>query len=104
MKNTRSKYDKEFKLMAVELLNTGMTSTDVGRELGIGHDSAQKWKHQLSSEGITSFPGNGKRSLTVEQREIIELKRKLRDSELERDILKKAVRIFSKGDGESSSL
>ncbi|MFT6112476.1 MAG: transposase [Bacteroidia bacterium] len=36
--------------------------------------------------------------MTDEQKEIAELKKKLKDTELERDILKKAVGIFSKSD------
>jgi len=104
MKNERRIFDKEFKIMAVELLNTGMSSSQVGRELGLGHDTAQRWKHQLESKGKDSFPGNGNKILSDEDREIVELKRKLRDAELERDILKKAVSIFSKSDGRSSSL
>lgn len=104
MSNERKAYNKEFKIMAVELLNSGMSSSEVGRELGIGHDSAKRWRNQLQAEGSISFPGNGKKSLTNEEREIVELKRKLRDAELERDILKKAVSIFSKSDGKFSIL
>ena len=39
----------------------------------------------------------------VEQREIVRLKKQLREAELERDILKKAISIFSKSDGKSSN-
>nr|WP_291785930.1 hypothetical protein [Maribacter sp.] len=42
-----------------------------------------------------SFPGKGNPKLTDEQKEIAELKKKLRDTEIERDILKKAIAIFS---------
>ena len=103
MKKLRRTYDKEFKMMAVELLNSGKSSTDVGRELGIGHDSAQRWKYQLESQGDISFPGKGNKSLTPIEREMMELKKRLLDAELERDILKKAVSIFSKSDGKSSN-
>ena len=33
--------------------------------------------------------------MTDEQKEIAEMKKKLRDTEIERDILKKAIAIFS---------
>lgn len=101
--NRRNRYDKSFKIMAVELLNSGKSSEEVGLELGIGHDTARKWQKQLESEGETAFPGNGNRSLTKQEQEILDLKRKLRDAELERDILKKAVSIFSKSDRKSSN-
>ena len=45
--------------------------------------------------GRTVFPERGNPKLTDEQREIAELKKKLRDVEIERDILKKAIAIFS---------
>jgi transposase len=40
--------------------------------------------------------------MTDEQKEIARLKKELRDARLERDILKKAVSIFSKSDGRYS--
>jgi transposase-like protein len=43
--------------------------------------------------GGNSFPAKGSPKLTDEQREIAELKKKLRDMEIERDIPKKAIAI-----------
>lgn len=43
----------------------------------------------------TASPGKGNLKLTDEQREIAEFKKRLRDMEIERDILKKAIAIFS---------
>jgi transposase len=100
----RKTYDKAFKHMAVELLKSGKSSSEIGRELGLGHDTARKWKYQLESRGELSFPGKGNKSLSKEELEIVELKKKLRDAELERDILKKAVGIFSKSDGRFTDL
>lgn len=101
---TRKTYDKEFKLMVVELLETGKSSSEIGRELGLGHDTATKWKKQLEKQGDLSFPGNGKKNLTKQDQEIVELKKRLYEAEMERDILKKAVSIFSKKDGQSIDL
>jgi transposase len=42
--------------------------------------------------------------MTDEEREIAQLKKQLREAQLERDILKKAISIFSKGDGKYSNL
>ena len=92
-----SKYDREFKLMAVELLNSGKSSEQVGKELGLGHDTARRWKNQLDSTYESDF----KKTLSSEQAELIQLKKELREIKLERDILKKAVSIFSKNDGKS---
>jgi len=41
-------------------------------------------------------------NMTDEQKEIVRLRKKLRNAQEERDILKKAVRIFSKDDGKFS--
>ena len=41
--------------------------------------------------------------MTEEQKEIVRLKKELRDAQIERDILKKAVSIFSKSDGKYSN-
>ena len=46
--------------------------------------------------GSNSFPGKNNLKLTPEQERIVELEKKLKDAELERDILKKAISIFSK--------
>jgi transposase len=46
-----------------------------------------------------SFPGNGKKKMTAEESEIARLQKELAEIRMERDILKKAVGIFSKSDG-----
>lgn len=98
VKKERRHYDKAFKIMAVELFLNGKTSVEVGADLGIASDLVRRWARELKVGESNSFPGNGKQNLTDEQKEIIELKKALKDAEIERDILKKAVSIFSKGD------
>jgi transposase len=68
--------------------------SELARELGI---TAQlyKWRKEYEEFGQGSFPGNGKLKQTPEQERIAELERKLKDAELERDILK-AIGIFPK--------
>lgn len=97
-KRERRKFDEAFKRMAVELHLSGKTSTSIGKELGIGADLVRRWTREFKSEGATSFPGNGKQNLTDEQKEILALKKELNETQIERDILKKAVSIFSRGD------
>jgi transposase len=97
-KRERRKFDDSFKRMAVELHLSGKTSTAIGKELGIGADMIRRWTREFKSEGTLSFPGNGKQNLSEEQREILELKKALNEARIERDILKKAVSIFSRGD------
>ncbi|MBK9593195.1 MAG: transposase [Crocinitomicaceae bacterium] len=62
-----------------------------------------RWRKELGLNPSIAFAGNGKKQLTEEQKEIARLKRKLADMEMERDILKKAVSIFSVSDRKSSN-
>jgi transposase len=96
---TRRKYDKEFKLMTVSLCDTGKPTTEVAKELGIRPDIVRRWRKEFKGKPLGSFPGHGNTGLTPEQQEIVNLKKQLREAELEREILKKAVSIFSKNDG-----
>ena len=45
-----------------------------------------------------SFPGNGNKIMSAEEQEIARLKKQLKEAELEKDILKKALGIFSSPD------
>ena len=98
MNKTRRKYDKEFKLMAVNLCLTGKSASEVARELGVKPDLVSRWKREHNQFKQGSFSGHGNENMTDEQKEIAKLKKELREAQLERDILKKAISIFSKGD------
>ena len=63
-----------------------------------------RWRKESATFGKNSFPGKGKPKLTDEQREIAELKKALKDAQLERDILKKAISIFSNSDKKNLDL
>jgi len=102
MKRERRHFDREFKLMTVNLVYTGKSTKEVAEELGIKPDLIRRWKREHESYGGNSFTGQGNALLTEEQKQIIRLKKELREAQLERDILKKAVSIFSKGDSKHS--
>jgi len=104
MKKTRKVYDKEFKLMAVNLCYTGKSATEVGAELGVRSEIISRWKREYESNKTGSFSGNGNPVLTESEKEIARLKKELKETQLERDILKKAVSIFSKSDSRNTSL
>lgn len=101
-KRTRKSYDKAFKLMAVELYQTGKPAGEIAKDLGIGVDMVRRWVREHDETGSRSFPGNGKQDLTPEQKEIQALKKALQDAEMENRILKKAVGIFSRDDNKYS--
>ena len=89
-----TKYDLEFKLEAVRMASEpGVTSKDVERRLGIGQGVLCRWKRELKRDGQQAFPGKG--HLKPEDDELRRLKRENERLRRERDILKKAMAIFS---------
>lgn len=96
MKRVRTHYSKAFKIKAVELSNERGSIKGVAEELNVNWETLKRWKKEHSS-GKLKLTGNEK-TISPEQEEIARLKRALYESNLERDILKKAVGIFSKSD------
>ena len=72
------------------------------RELDIRPEVLYRWRKEFASKETASFPGNGKKKLGPEETENARLRKELADMRMERDILKKAVGIFSKNDGKYS--
>jgi transposase len=94
MTKTRRTYTREFKLEAVRLWQTsGKSAAQIERDLGIGGGCLYRWKRKLAEEGENAFPGHGR--LTPEQEHVRQLEREVEILRQERDILKKAVAIFS---------
>lgn len=98
MSRERKAYTKEFKLMSVELSNTRSDLSALARELDISPALLYRWRKEHSVKQGSSFPGNGKVILNEGEQELARLRKELRDTQIERDILKKAVSIFSKSD------
>jgi len=101
-KRERRSFDKAFQLVVVVLHKSGKTSREIGRELEISADTVRRWSREHAAAGEFSFAGNGKAIMTPEQKVITQLKKALKEAEIERDILKKAVGIFSKSDNKYS--
>jgi len=97
MGRSRRVYSEEFKKNAVEHSMTSEKSVEeVAVDLGIFHSNLRRWRAQYRKNGELAFPGNGKQKLTPQEEEIRRLKKELYDVRQERDILKKALAIFSK--------
>lgn len=88
--------------MAVELSKGRSDLGGLAKELEISPALLYRWRRELETKAETSFPGKGKVICTLEQAEIHRLKKELLDMQQERDILKKAVGIFSRSDGKYS--
>ncbi|QQD16189.1 transposase [Sphingobacterium sp. UDSM-2020] len=67
--------------------------SELGRELGVSAAQLYKWRKESEEFGSDSFPGNGNIKQTPEQERISALEKKLKDSELELEILKKVIGI-----------
>ncbi len=95
-KRQRTIYSREFKINAVELSNQRGALAAVAEELNITRDTLKRWKKEFNSGKMKLAAGMKTRS--KEEEELVRLKKELYETKLERDILKKAVSIFSKSD------
>ncbi|MEZ7500431.1 transposase [Flavobacterium sp. Arc3] len=96
MKEVRKIYDKAFKDKAVQLSYDRTNVSELVRELGVTAPQLYKWRKESEEFGEGSFPGEGNLKLTPEQERIYELEKRLKDAELERDILKKEMNNYSR--------
>jgi len=87
-------FTKEFKQEAVQLVQTSEKSmTQIAKDLGIADSTLSHWCKTYAQHGGQSFPGSGHQ--TPQEEEFRRLKRELEITRQERDILKKAISIFS---------
>jgi len=92
MAENRKVYSKEFKVQAVELLNTsGKTGSQIEAELGLSNGLIYRWRKALEGEGDRAFPGQG----NERDKEMAELRKENAELREEREILRKAIAIFS---------
>lgn len=88
-------YDNELKVTIVELLKSGLKLRQVSEDYGIHTSVISRWRREFEAK---SGDFSKKRELSLEEQELKALRKELRDVKMERDILKKAVGIFSKSD------
>ena len=94
MNETRRKYTREFKFEAVCLSEEpDRVAADVARALGITPKILYRWRQAFKGSGQEAFPGHGR--LPEGEEEMRQLRRELERVRQERDILKKAIAIFS---------
>jgi transposase len=93
MAKTQPSYTKEFKQEAVHLVESSKKSkAEIARDLGISDSALSKWCKAFGTDGAQAFPGKGHQ--TALEEEVRRLQRENEVLKQERDILKKAVRIF----------
>ena len=100
MGKERTHYDRVFKENAVKLSYERKNVSELARELGIASHLIYRWRKELEKYGQGSFPGNGIIKMTSEEKELADLKEKMRRLELENEILKKQCTSFRETIGE----
>jgi transposase len=94
MTKIRKTYTREFKLEALQLLTTsGKTISQIERDLGLSQGTVFRWRHQLNQQQTEAFPGRGHLPATEER--LRQLERENAILREERDILKKAISVFT---------
>jgi transposase len=94
-KRTYRTFDKDFKTNAVKLVLEGSRSmTKIANEIGISPNTLTNWKKEFLKDKENSFPGKGYQK--PDDAELTKLRRQLARVTQERDILKKAIAVFTK--------
>jgi transposase len=93
--DTHRHFTSEFKRNAVQLVTEkGMPVGKVARELDIHPNLLHLWRRRLLADGDKAFVGKGR--VKPEEAEIKQLRKELEKVREERDILKKALAVFSR--------
>jgi transposase len=93
-KKQRRQFSKEFKVEALRLLEGGRSVREVAESFDLRPQQLRRWRNQLQREAADAFRGNGKR--TALEEENWQLKRRIRELEEEKTILKKASAYFAR--------
>jgi len=102
-KKIRKQYDASFKREAVRMADlSNKSDIQVEQDLGISHGTIYRWRKELQNDPVNAFPGTGHQTALEEEVRI--LRRERDDAVMERDILKKAIAIFSRNQKTNSSL
>ena len=91
-RKSRRRYDEQFKRDAVRLMTEGgRTATEVSRDLGVGLTQVRRWHEK--------YAGVKAEKRTAEELENEKVRRELAQVKEEREILKKALAVFSRRPG-----
>lgn len=91
-KRTRRKYDADFRKEVIKMVESGRKVPDIAQSLGIGTNLIYQW---LKRSKTTSDSSGNSSPISFDAEKAAMYKR-IKDLEMERDILKKALGIFSR--------
>lgn len=92
VKTSRRKYDAEFKKEVIKMIESGRSVPDVAQSLGIGTNLIYYWIKRAKKKGVIA---DGKVDVAFDD-EKAAMQKRIKELEMERDILKKALGIFSR--------
>ena len=91
--SNRKQYSSEFKREAVRLVTEGgLSIAQAARDLGLNDNMVSRWKKEAAQNGQRAFPGQGH----PQDEELARLRREVEVLRQEREVLKKAISIFSR--------
>ncbi|NBW83404.1 transposase [bacterium] len=92
----RSQFTEEFRINAVAtLLESGQPTKSVAKSLGVGLSTLEKWKATYANT-VRKPRGENIKANDVEHKEMLKLRKKIKQLEMENSILKKAAAFFAK--------
>src|SRR5262245_30175566 len=94
-----SKYPEEFRKDAVALVlaSPQRTVVEIARELGVNRETLRLWVKAAQAGQTTSAGGPGSGEVSAAERdELRRLRARVRELELEKEILRKAAAYFAK--------
>lgn len=96
MSKLQKRYTKAEKLEVVSLsLEEGQNVKTIAERFGVSVNTIYNWRSTYAKHKEASFPGKGNKLMSESERKISLLEKQLKEKELEVEILKKAVHIFS---------
>ena len=97
MARSRRNYTAEFKREAVKLVRGGMSSSEVGRDIGVRGNLVSRWVREESTDAVQAFPGQGQ--MKPDDAELDRLRKEIVKLKAERDLLKKFAAYMAKESG-----
>lgn len=95
-KRTRRKYDDSFKEDVLKMIMSGRPVSEIAEALGISENLIYTWKKKVQKGAeVANGTSGGYNAEVLKENE--RLRAELKRAEQERDILKKALVVFSRG-------
>lgn len=92
---TKPPYPAQFREQMVELIRAGREPADLTKEFGCHVTSILSWVRKAQPSSVCASPPDSAALNAAERQELKELRRKLNQVQMERDILAKATAWFA---------